>query len=304
MSQSKAVRVIRCTVLLALAGSAGSALAQEQLVAFDERYTATEHGNIPNETFHHRVDPRPTEPASWLAPVAYAKGTAHVHLEVLTKPSTRKTILTICFDGEKPGYGCLDTDPYTAAGVYEMTRQMREPDVWQYGDIAWGQKRGQYHLVVKDPGLGGRQGGTPVSDFVPSDLRVVLTIVPPGGKYTAPGTSGAPADGGAGPADGGAADAADAPGSPSAPDAATPVSAPDAGTTTPPPAGTGTPPPTAPPAGTSPPPREPPATTARSTAKSGGCATAPVVGASGMPVPLATVVVAVVAALVRRRRRR
>src|SRR3989442_476737 len=89
--------------IAAFLGGSGVAAAQEQLVAFDEPYTATEKGNIPGESFHHRVDPKPTEPASWLAPVPYARGTAHVHLEVRTKPSKRKTILTICFDGERAG---------------------------------------------------------------------------------------------------------------------------------------------------------------------------------------------------------
>ena len=42
---------------------------------------------------------------------------------------------------------------------------------------AWSQRRDDYHLVIKDPALGGTQGGKPASDYVPTKLRVVLTIV-------------------------------------------------------------------------------------------------------------------------------
>src|SRR6185369_11329105 len=92
--------------------------ADPQLVCFDETYTQELNGNVPGETFHHGIKPAATEPASWTAPINYAKGTAYLYMEVLEKPSKRNTILTVCFDGPKEGYGCFDTKTYTDVGTY------------------------------------------------------------------------------------------------------------------------------------------------------------------------------------------
>jgi MYXO-CTERM domain-containing protein len=214
------MRHLRKLWILGLIGtgmSAAPAVAQQQLVAFDIVYTATENGNIPGEKFHWKVLPSPSEPASWTTPIDYSKGTIYIHQEVMTKPSARSTQVTICFDGEKAGYGCTETNNYTTTGVHETMKAMTS--TWQYGAIAWGKRRGEYHLVIKDPGLGGTPGGKPASDFVPTTMRIVMTIVPPGGTYTPPPAMGgsmtdagtAPAaDAGSVPADAGtvAADAA------------------------------------------------------------------------------------------------
>jgi MYXO-CTERM domain-containing protein len=175
---------------LALTGP--EAHAQEQLVAFDETYVQELNGNVQGETFHHGIVPKPTEPASWTTPVNYAKGTAYLYMEVLEKPSKRNTLLTVCFDGPKEGYGCFDTKSYTDVGAYETKITMGGANWYQYGKVAWGQRRDDYHLVIKDPALNGTQGGKPATDYVPTKLRVVLTVVPPGGTYTPPakGTSG------------------------------------------------------------------------------------------------------------------
>jgi hypothetical protein len=196
--------------------SASPAAAADQLVAFDETYVQELNGNVQGETFHHGIVPKPTEPASWTTPVNYAKGTAYLYMEVLEKPSKRNTLLTVCFDGPKEGYGCFDTKSYTDVGAYETKVTMGGADWYQYGKVAWGQRRDDYHLVIKDPALNGTQGGKPATDYVPTKLRVVLTIVPPGGTYTPPakgqGMGGADAGagdaagaGGAGPADAGSA---------------------------------------------------------------------------------------------------
>jgi MYXO-CTERM domain-containing protein len=193
--------------LSVLLGAAAPAVAADpQLVAFDETYVQELNGNVPGETFHHGIKPAPTEPASWVTPINYSKGTAYLYMEVLEKPSKRNTLLTVCFDGPKEGYGCFDTKTYTDVGAYETKVTMGGGSWYQYSKIAWNQRRDDYHLVVKDPALGGTQGGKPASDYVPTKLRVVLTIVPPGGTYTPPAKGmGMAGDGGAEPGDGGGA---------------------------------------------------------------------------------------------------
>jgi uncharacterized protein (TIGR03382 family) len=200
------VQHLRTLTVVGLLAAPASALAQQQLVSFDVTYDAVEYdGTVQGEKFHHLVNPAPTEPASWTAPVDYAHGTVYIHQEVMTKPSNRNTIITICFDGDLEGYGCIDTKTYTATGVNETVAPITS--TWQYGKIAWSKRRTQYHLVIKDPGLGGTPGGKPVTDYVPSRMRIVMTIVPPGGKYTPPPplSGGGGSDAGALAADAGAA---------------------------------------------------------------------------------------------------
>jgi uncharacterized protein (TIGR03382 family) len=275
------------------------ALAQEQLVAFDIVYDAVEYdGTVQGEKFHHLARPAPTEPASWVTPVPYYKGTVYIHQEVMTKPSARNTIITICFDGDKAGYGCIDTKTYTTTGVHETVAPITS--TWQYGAIDWAKRRSEYHLVLKDPGLGGTPGGKPVTDFVPSRMRIVMTIVPPGGKYTPPPPLGDSGDGGAAPADAGAppADAASA-----AADAA--AGAPDTATTTPPaPDAAPSKPTTKADAASTPPTPEPDPDTggsgggSRPAAKSGGCSFG-----GGSPAAASLLLLALVAQLRRRRSR-
>jgi hypothetical protein len=220
----------------------------------------------------------------------------------MTKPSARSTIVTICFDGDKAGYGCTDTEPYTTTGVHETMRAMTS--TWQYGAIAWSKPRSEYHLVIKDPGLGGTPGGKPATDFVPTMMRIVMTVVPPGGTYTPPasmggmmtadgGTSAAP-DAGSAAADGPAASADAASGSPDA-TRVDPTPAPDAG-------GGTTPRPTVKPDASAPPkedPTEEPPAGNSPAKKSGGCAVGG--GSTGAALPL---VLFGLLALQRRARRR
>ena len=137
------------------------ATAADQLVAFDEVYVQEVNGNVPGETFHHGISPKPTEPDSWVSPVNYAKGTAYFYWEVLEKPSKRATKIVVCFDGPKAGYGCFDAKSYTDLGPYEFKIEMGGGGWYQYGKIAWNQRRDDYHLVIEGggPGHSGRQAG-------------------------------------------------------------------------------------------------------------------------------------------------
>ena len=168
----------------------GPALAQ-QLVTFDQVVTITQAGNGAG-AFHYLIKPAASEPASWTTPVDYSKGTAYVHMEVMEKPSQRNTTMTICFDGNLEGYGCITTPGYTAVGTHDSMHVLPTA-TWQYNKIAWNRRRQEYHLVVKDPALGGTPGGRPATDYVPTKMRIVMTVVPPGGTYTPPMGTGSPA---------------------------------------------------------------------------------------------------------------
>jgi hypothetical protein len=247
---------LAAVVAFGLTAAPAVAFAQKQLVLFDEVYTAQVNDpTIAGAKFHHAVKPYPDQPASWVSPVDYSKGTIYFHLEVMSKPSKRPTVIDVCFDGDLPGYGCIDTGAYTDVGTYDSKPQALT-DAYQWNKIAWAKKRTVYHLVIKDPALGGTPGGTPATDFVPSKLRIVATIVPAGGTYTPPGTmTGGGGDGGAMVADAGAApvDAGPTPGAGAVADAASGGSAPGQGPVAPPVLVDGGPGATAPTAGSSPP---------------------------------------------------
>jgi len=292
----------RTLTLLGLVALPATALAQPaQLVAFDVVYTAEYYDmTVKGEHYHLLVLPAPTEPASWTSPIDYSKGTVYFHLEVMTKPSARSTAITVCFDGDLEAYGCIVTGAYTTTGVHDS--MMPISSTWQYGKIQWNKRRTQYHLVLKD---GAKDDFPPDSEkdlFVPSKMRIVMTIVPPGGKYTPPPSSegGGGSDAGATPVDASevtkdaAVAAADA--GALAPDAAAPdpVVTPDAATSKPT---------TKMDAASKPPVDEPeptdPGGGAKPAGKSGGCAIADGGSAAG---PL--VLLALAIAQRRRRRRR
>jgi hypothetical protein len=282
-----------------------TALAQ-QLVTFDQVVTITQQGNG-SGAFHYTIKPAATEPGSWTTPVDYSKGTAHLHLDVTAKPSKRNTAITICFDGNLAGYGCIATGSYTDVGKYDTARVLPTA-TWQYDKIAWNRRRQEYHLVVKDPALGGTPGGRPASDYVPTTMRIVMTIVPPGGTYAPPPGAAAPA------ADAGAADAvpptADASPAPAPVDAAAPAPVDAAAPAVPADAAVATDTASAPsPAGPSPPGNVPPATgnpppAAAGGGATGGCSLGGAGGSAGGLVMVMAMAAALLPALARRRVRR
>jgi MYXO-CTERM domain-containing protein len=175
---------------------AGSARA-EQMVLFDITYTHTSERN-----FHHEVKaPTLVQPDNWTAPINYANGTIHFYQEVETKPTPRVTIIDFCFISN-PGYGCIETLPYTKTGINETMRSMAAgPDWYQRNQINFTRKIGSIELVIKDPAT--YTNGCPGGDCVPSKMRFVATIVSPGGVYQKPapgpgfGGMGGGSDGGA-----------------------------------------------------------------------------------------------------------
>jgi hypothetical protein len=201
-------------VALMMAG-AGSARA-EQMVLFDITYTHTSDRNA-----HHEVKaPELKQPDNWTAPINYAGGTLHFYQEVETKPSPRVTIIDFCFISN-PGYGCIETMPYTKTGVNETTRSMAAGGDWYQRDqIKFAQKMTSIELVIKDPVT--YTNGCPNQDCTPSKMRFVATIVSPGGTYQKPapgpgfGGGGGAGDGGVTAPDAGAASPDAAPAKPDA----------------------------------------------------------------------------------------
>jgi hypothetical protein len=223
---------------LVLAGAfvlgTGLARAQQQVVVTDVTYTATADNTMDS---HYRVSPGAGTPANWRSPVDYASGTAYVRLEVLTKPSTQKTIYNICFEGNQAA--CMGYPPaYTAPGTYDFSFAFST--FWQYSAVDWTKGVQKVALILKNENGDKVQGD---ANFYPTMIHVVITLVAPGGTYVPPSMvkdAGAPVDAGM-PIDAGSApdamalDSATKPASDAKvdPEDAGTVKAPDAALTTP-----------------------------------------------------------------------
>jgi MYXO-CTERM domain-containing protein len=213
----------------------------EQFTFFDFVYEATTanthdaHFDV-RSTAEHML----TQPDSWTAPIDYTAGTVYIYQEVMTKPSMMETQLDICF--LTGGYGCLNTNHYFTTGTYLTVNAVK--DFWNFGMIKWSGKIPLVQLIIKDKN--NKNGGAPVSAFMPSKMRIAMTFVTKGDAYKPLPNMMTPMN-----VDGGAtttppaADAAapvgnaDAGAEPPEPDAASvtpPTSRPDAGATTTPPA--------------------------------------------------------------------
>ena len=180
----------------------------EQFVVVDETYTATAQNT---DDSHYRVDPRAGSPTNWRSPVDYASGRAHARLEVITKPSTRKTLYNICYEAT-PSYACMGYSPaYTAPGVYDF--EFPFSTFYQYNMVDWSKGVRKIALILKDENEAKKQGDPA---FYPTKIHITITIVAPGGTYVPPTAmadagmemdAAMPRDGGA-LADAGVADAA------------------------------------------------------------------------------------------------
>ncbi|HEY6879871.1 MAG TPA: hypothetical protein VI299_17705 [Polyangiales bacterium] len=178
----------------------------DQFIVADETYT---HSAQTTSDSHYRVAPKAGTPADWTKPTDYAKGSAHVLLEVKTKPSDTPTKFQICFEGT-PTYACTDQSPtYTKPGKYEWTTPFAR---FYQGDgmqMNWANGVTKVALILKDDKNNKPQGDP---KFVPTDLHVEVAIVSADDSYHPPaastdaGTQDA-GTGDAGAKDGGAMDA-------------------------------------------------------------------------------------------------
>jgi hypothetical protein len=192
--QTRAFVVRLCLALAGLGCCAWSAQAQHQFVVAEATYTATTQNTMDSHFF---VMPAAGTPANWRAPTDYASGTAHARVEVLEKPSTRKTLYNICFEGT-PTAACMGYSPvYTAPGVLDFSFAFST--FYQYSAVDWTKGINRVALILKDENGNKMQGD---AAFYPTKIHVTITIVAPDATYVPPtfgsdaGTDAAVADAG------------------------------------------------------------------------------------------------------------
>lgn len=181
-----------CSTLLSLAliFSGATFSRAEQFVLFDVTfpYTKANADNSKPSPSHYYVKGdrlNSQRPKDWTAPVDYRNGTVHVRLEVLEKPAGGEpTTWSVCYipnKGQNHGYGCIGTDVYKEAGVYEKEIAMTK--FWQNDDIVWSEGIKEMHLVIKD-GTGVKGHARPDPEkFFPTKIRMTLIQVSAGAKY-------------------------------------------------------------------------------------------------------------------------
>ena len=164
---------------------------------------------------HYRVTPLAGTPADWKSPIDYASGSAHVRLEVFTKPTDQPTKFQVCFEAT-PTYACTDQSPtYTTVGVIEWDTPFSKFYVPAGEMVDWTKGTKKIALILKDTKNGkpsaDNVGAVTAALYTPTHVRMVVTIVAPGSTYMPPPPpdAGTPVDpdagggGGSGPMDGG-----------------------------------------------------------------------------------------------------
>jgi hypothetical protein len=177
---------------LALLLSSGTIARAEQFLLFDATFTFTkaDADNSKPSPSHYYVKGamlNAQRPKDWTTPVDYRNGTVHVRLEVLEKPAgDEPTVWNVCYipyKGQKSGYGCIATDVYKKAGVYEKDIDMTK--FWQHDNIVWTEGIKEMHLVIKDNsgGSGHAHKRADHEKFFPTKVRMTLIQVSKGAKY-------------------------------------------------------------------------------------------------------------------------
>ncbi len=188
---------VQVAVAVALVASLWSGAARaEQIVVLDETWV---HGpDMPDS--HFRKEPVLGTPTDWVSPVDYSQGTAWVYLEVHSKPTEQETKFQVCFEAT-PTYACTAQSPtYTTVGTYEWATPFAE--FWSPpGEMVdWTLGVNKMACILKDT-----MNGKPSADnvgpetaalYMPTEVRMVVTIVAPGAVYVPPTPSGAGSSGG------------------------------------------------------------------------------------------------------------
>lgn len=173
------------TAFATWASFAASARA-DQVTVVDVTY---EHSAETTHDSHLIVEPLPGTPGNLRSPVDWASGTAYVRLEVLTKPTDVPTRYQVCFNGS-PTYACThQAPPYTTTGVYTWATPFRE--MWQGERVDWSRGLGDtLSLILKDTSNGKpapeNVGPERAALYMPTRLRVTVTLVTPGDAYVPP----------------------------------------------------------------------------------------------------------------------
>jgi len=150
-----------------------------------------EHSATTTTDSHLRLPPSAETPANWKSPIDYATaGTVWVRLEVFTKPSAENTRFQVCFEAT-PSYACTNQSPiYTKTGVYTWSTPF--PSFYQYDKVDWTKGIVKTALILKDDKnvkpAPENVGATRSALFMPTKLRVTVTVVSPGSTYVPPST--------------------------------------------------------------------------------------------------------------------
>jgi hypothetical protein len=201
-------RIWLMAAMLAAAVCASRA-ARAEFVVVEVTYTHT--GQLKDS--HFRVQPLPGTPSNWQSPIDYASGEAWVRLEVKTKPAgNTPTRYQVCFE-LAVNYACTDQAPtYTTPGVYTWGTAFSK--FYLGGPVDWSKGIRDTALILKDTNnvkpAPENVGDAVSARYMPTDLRVTVTLVPKGETYVPPASS-----------DAGAADAAADRAEPMSDDAAT-----------------------------------------------------------------------------------
>lgn len=192
-----------------------STASADQVVVTEVTY---EHSATTTSDSHYRLDPLPETPENLRAPIDYASGSAWVRLEVFTKPSDAPTRFQVCFEAS-PTYACTDQAPvYRTTGVYTWETPFSR--FYQGDMVDWSRGLGRVALILKDD-MNRKPAPENVGEeisrlYMPTQVRVTVTLVSPGGTYVPPPDTmpdagmidaGAPDAGAATMADAGRADA-------------------------------------------------------------------------------------------------
>lgn len=164
----------------------------DQFVLCDTTFTFTKadaDNSKPSPSHYYLKGPmlNADRPKDWTSPVDYRNGTVHVRLEVLEKPAgDEPTTWSVCYIPNKRqngGYGCLGTDIYKMAGVFEKDVDMTK--FWQNDGIVWSEGIKEIHLVIKDNsgGQGHAHKRADHEKFFPTKVRMTLIQVSKGSKY-------------------------------------------------------------------------------------------------------------------------
>lgn len=173
---------VRAALPLVLVSSMAAA---QQFVVTEVTYT---HSATTTTDSHYHQLPLPGTPSNWVSPIDYAHGSAVVRLEVFTKPSATPTRFQICFEAT-PNYACTNQAPaYTTTGVYTWTTPFTS--FYQYSLVDWSQGTRNVALILKDTNnvkpAPENVGAQTSALYMPTDLRVTVTIVAPGATYAPP----------------------------------------------------------------------------------------------------------------------
>jgi MYXO-CTERM domain-containing protein len=186
-----------CIVALTGVFAAGAAHA-DQFVVLDETWDHTP--DMPDS--HYRVDPTPETPDDWVNGTDYSDGSAWVYLEVQTKPTDQETKFQVCFEAT-PTYACTAQSPtYTTVGTVEW--ETKFSDFWSppNTEVDWTQGTNRIACILKDT-MNNKPSADNVGDeiaalYMPTRVRMVVTIVEEGSVYVPPTPTGEGGGGGGG----------------------------------------------------------------------------------------------------------